>query len=215
MRIVKLGVLFFFIGCISISCGNTSQESFDYGKVENSVYSNAFFDLTMNVPEAWMVQSQEQTQLLHERGKDFVAGDDKRLKKAIDASTVNTAYLLTVFKYEVGSAVDYNPSYILMAENIKYAPGIKSGKDYLIHSKKFMERNNVTYKYISDSIEQEFLNGFEFYKMETRIDYYGLIITQLYYSTIKNGFSLCVILSYTDEAQKAELEGVLNSLTIS
>lgn len=110
---------FIFLSLFSTSCDNKTQpEEFDYGQIENNKYSNSFFNLEMTIPTGWIIQSKEQTENLDKDGKELFVGEDKNLKTAIKRSEGSSAVLVTVFQYEVGAAVDYNPSFSLISENL-------------------------------------------------------------------------------------------------
>ncbi len=129
-----------------VSCNNTGKPvDFDYGHVENGIYSNTYFDVSINLPQNWVVQSQEQTDKMVEQGSDLIAGEDENMKTVLKASEVNVANLLSAFQYEYGSAVDYNPSIVINSENIKNFPGIKNGADYLFQAKKLLEQGQFQY----------------------------------------------------------------------
>lgn len=101
------------------NCPTKAQSTdFDYGNIEQNIYMNKYFGVEMVLPQDWVVQSREQIDHIMKTGKNLVAGDDAKMKAVIKASEVNSANLLTVYKYEIGSAVDYNPSMAMMAENI-------------------------------------------------------------------------------------------------
>lgn len=204
---------FILLTLLFVSCNNKGlTQDFDYGRIENNKYYNPFFNLEMIIPTGWIVQSKEQTENLTKKGADLVAGDDKNLKAVIKASDVNTAYLLTIFKYEVGSAVDYNPGFILLSENLKNSPGIKTGSDYLFQVRKMLKQSQIQYDYIDENFGKETVNGQDFFLMNASIDYMGLQIKQVYYSTIINGFSFGIIISYVSKEQKQELDNVINSM---
>jgi len=201
---------------LAVSCSNDSQpKDFDYGTVENNTYQNSFFDFKIDLPTDWVVQTREQLENLAEVGKELVAGDNKNMKAAIKASEINSANLLAVFKYEVGAAVDYNPNFMLVAENLKNAPGIKTGSDYLFQTRKLLKQAQVQYSSIDEEFKKEMINGQEFYLMNASIDYLGLSINQAYYSTIKDGFCVSAIISFADDKQKMDLEKVINSISFS
>ncbi|MCB0704186.1 MAG: hypothetical protein KDC34_02710 [Saprospiraceae bacterium] len=206
---VPLVLLCSLIGCNSQS---TTPEGFDYGSIEKGVYRNHFFNFSIDVPEDWSVQSDEMMDELSEAGTDMIAGDNKSLKQDLDAAEINTAYLLTVFKYEVGAPVDFNPSYLFVAENLSMAPTIRNGKDYLEESKKLLQQAAVEYQF--PPVEQPVVNlgGKEFYVMNTVMEYIGTKIEQTYYACIDQNFALTCIISYSGEAQKQELETLLSSI---
>jgi hypothetical protein len=191
-------IIVLFTNCAS----NGKPENFDYGSVNDNVYTNDFFKCNIKLPEDWIVQSKEQTERLADMGKDLVAGDDKKLESVIKASEINTANLLAVFQHELGSAVDYNPNIMIVAENVTNAPGIKNGSDYLFQSRRFLKQSQLQYDYLSEEFESETINGTEFHVMDAHMNYMGLDIKQIYYSTITSGFSFNVIVSYINDDQK-------------
>jgi hypothetical protein len=206
------GLIFFYI----IITGCDAQENlsnFDYGTTEENIYSNSFFDFTMTLPADWVLQSVEETENIMEEGRKLVAGDDKNLESVLKAAEINTANLLVIYQYEMGAAVDYNPSLMLMAENLRNAPGIKNGADYLFHARKFLSQGQIQYDHLDEEFEKVDINGMTFHLMNTNINYMGYDIKQKYYSTVLNGFSLNMIITYVYDDQKSELEQSINSLT--
>lgn len=202
-------IIVLFYNCAS----NGKPDNFDYGSVTDNVYSNQFFKCNIKLPENWIIQSKEQTERLADMGKDLVVGENRKLESVIKASEINIANLLTVFQYELGSAVEYNPNITIVAENVTNASGIKKGSDYLFHSRRLLKQGQFQYDYLSEDFEDEMINGVEFYKMDAHMNYMGLEIKQIYYSTIKRGFSFVVIVSYVNNGQKKVLLESVNSLT--
>jgi hypothetical protein len=189
--------------------------NFDYGKVENNKYINAYFNFEMPVPSNWFIQSKEATKNMMETGKKMVAGDDENLQAVFDASEINSAFLLTVFKYEQGAAVEFNPSISIIAENLKNYSGIKSGADYLFHTSRILAQSQVKYEHIDKEFVKEVINGTDFYTMHAEMNFMGQNIKQIYYSAIIKGFSFDVIISYADEDQKNELLSLINAMKFS
>ena len=186
-------------------------DSFDYGQLEGQTYRNTFFGLTMQVPEGWHVQSNEQKKALLASGKQLAAGDDANMQALLKASEVKTASLLVVFQHEKGAPVDYNPAFTLVAENIAASPGVKTGNDYLFHARKMMEKGQLQYTFGKD-VYNITIGGRDFAVLETSLDFNGVIVNQRYYVTVLKQFSLVFISSFQDEAQLRELEKVANSM---
>lgn len=212
MKTPIIAVLFFAI-LISGCKVETTPDNFDYGKVEGNKYVNSYFDLEMDVPADWFVQSQEQMDNITRVGKDMVAGDDENMKAIVKASDVNTANLLGVFQHEYGSAVQFNPNFLVIAENVKAAPGMRTGSDYLFQSRRLLTQSQFQYDRIDESFEKETINGTDFYKMNAEVSLMGITIRQIYYSAILKGFSFNVIISYSSDEQKDALLKVINSMT--
>ena len=210
---IKLFVL--FIAVALTGCNNkpiTEEQGFEYGSVKDGRYTNKFFDIQMDVPKDWDVQSQAENDAIMEEGKNMVAGDNKNMKAALKASEINTAGLLTVFKDKPGTTPTFNPSIMLVAENLKNAPGVKTGKEYLFHSRKLMLAGQMQYNHIDEDFAKREINGWEFYTMNVSANYSGVTVNQVYLATVKDGFALGLIYSYADEAQKAELEKLINTV---
>jgi len=206
-----LGIIILTIimgGCYS----QNKQNNFDYGRVENNKYFNSFFDFEITLPTDWIVQTKEQVKNMVKTDNTLVAGDDSNMKAVLKASEINSAYLLSVFQFERGSAVKYNPGLTLIAENVKNFPGIKSGSDYLYQSRKLMEKSQLKYDYIDKEFSKETINGTDFYKMNAEIKYMGLDIKQIYYSKIIKGFSFNAIISFINDKQKQDLLKSINSM---
>lgn len=211
-RIELIGLLLLVI--FTISCSNSNKpKDFDYGSVVNNKYTNSFFDMEISLPSDWVVQTKEQTENLVKQSKDIVSGDDRNLKAILKASEVNTANLLILFQYEVGAAVEFNPNFMLVAENIKNFPGIKNGSDYLFQARKLMMRSQLQYDNIDEEFKKVVINNTEFYTMNALLNYSDIGIMQSYYSTIQNGFCISAIVSYINDDQKADLEKVINSIS--
>ena len=199
---------------IILGCeGQETQTNFDFGRIEDNIYTNAFFNMKMTLPTDWVVQSEQETEEVMEEGRKLIAGNDKNLESVIKASEVNTANLFMIYEYELGSAVDYNPSLLLIAENLRNAPGIRTGADYLFHARKFLAHAEVQYDHIDEEFGEVDISGVPFHLMNTNINYLGNDIKQRYYSTVLHGFSLNMIITYVDDEQRAELEKSINSLT--
>jgi len=209
--------LMLFITAFALTaCNKTTpiveEEGFDYGKVVNNKYSNRFFNIEMDVPAGWNVQDQEQREALMKQGQEAVAGDNAIMKAKLKASEVNSANLLTVYQHEVGAAVDYNANFMLVAENLKNFPSIKSGGQYLDNAKKLIKNSPANISQMDDSYTKKVINGIEFYTMNVTMNVQNIPIHQMYMATVKDGFALGFIYSYMTKEQKTDLENVTNSI---
>jgi len=184
-------------------------KKFDYGKVTDNIYTNAYFNFSVKIPKDWAVQSQEQTQKLAEKGAELAAGDDEYLKSAVKSAEVDSANLLVVYEHELGTEVAYNPNFMLLAENLKNTPEVKNPGEYLLHAKKLLQRSAIEYHFEEDEFEKEIISGETFYTMRCSIQYLGTEIKQKYYCVFKKGFCLSMIISYVDASQKSSLEGIV------
>ena len=207
MRILLFSVsLFALAGC------KEAEKNFDYGKIENGVYTNDYFDFNIPVPQNWDVRNDEQVQQLQKKGSGLISGNNKELEAKIDEADVNTIVLLTVFKNkEDTSAVKFNPSFILLCENLQGSPDIKKGKDYLDHAKYLMQQSKMPYQFTPEYFTEKVGNK-EFDRMDAVLDGQMGGIQQSYYSIIDKGYALSIIISFVDADQKIELKGIINKI---
>ena len=207
MRIFLFSVLLFaLVGC------KEAEKNFDYGKIENGVYTNDYFDFNIPVPQNWDVRNDEQVQQLQKKGSGLISGNNKELEAKIDQADVNTVVLLTVFKNkEDTTAVKFNPSFILLCENLQGSPDIKKGKDYLDHAKYLMQQSKMPYQFTPEYFTEKVGNK-EFDRMDAVLDGQMGGIQQSYYSIIDKGYALSIIISFVDADQKIELKGIINKI---
>lgn len=198
---------------VLVSCQAVEEPpKFDYGYVENHKYFNSFFGIELNLPKDWAIQSQEQAENLAEIGRDIAAGENEELKRTLEASEINTATLLAVFQYELGSNVEYNPGLMMVAENLKNAPEVINGKDYLYHSRKILLKSQIQYSDIDTKFQMVEIDAETFYTMNASVDFMDTTIKQKYYATVINDFSLGVVISYKNDEQRIALERIVNNM---
>jgi hypothetical protein len=194
---------------------NASDDAFDYGKVEKGKFKNSFFGFEMKVHADWHPLTKEQSDALMKTSIDVISQGSEVLGMALKATEVNYAQLLTVFRHEMGSPVEFNPSIVLMVENLRQAPGGKAGADYLYHTKRGLEATPFSYSFPKSSPESVSFAGMNFDAMTAYLNAANKVIQQDYYCTVTKGFALCFVLSYLDEEQGASLYEMFRSLKAS
>jgi hypothetical protein len=205
-------LIFLFTMATLSAYAQHDEKPFDYGKVENSIYRNSFFDFEMTLPTDWFVQDKEVVDKISDKGKDMISGDNAQMKSVLDASDVRTANLLTVYQFELGSNVDFNPSVIVISENVKQLPSIRSGSDYLFASQQLLAQSQVKYDEIDEDFEKQKIYGIDFYTMNASITYKNQKIRQVFYSRVTKGFAFNVIISYVTKEQKKQLLAILSTM---
>lgn len=191
---------------------NQTPLTFDYGKTANGLYTNSYFNMTMPYDTSWFVQEKDAMNKLVLENSEMIFNDDQLTNKQLEASMINTAYLFTIFNYEVGAPVDFNPSLIVMAENLKNYPGIETGKDYLYHSKKLLKNSKINYTFGNDSVDIVKIGNEKFHRLRAYIETPDVTISQHYMCRITKGFSLAFIISYASPEKKLALETMLGKV---
>lgn len=142
------------------------------------------------------------------QGAKVLSGDEKNAR----VSELQSANLLTAFKYPLGSKVPVNSNIGCVAERVTQEPSIQRGKDYLAYSRKVLEASQVDVSFPKE-MSTEILGGREFDVMYVKMSLAGKTVQQAYYARIIKGYALVFVISYATEEDKATLKGVLNSLT--
>jgi hypothetical protein len=217
-NIIKMARLGAFAGLIItsvfiITCSD--KKIIDFGEFEAGVYTNSFFDMMLRLPDSWHVLDLESRMEIIKRGSKIVAGNNKRLKAAIDIADQKSLNLLTAYESPPGSAVSTNPGIMLIAEKVNHAPGIKRGSDYYFQAKKLMKLSSIKVSYPKEIYEM-IIDGVSFDVMETEITMGpGVVIRQRQYATIMNEYALLVALTYQDENGLDQLEQIVKTITFN
>lgn len=214
-------LFFLSLSFIIFSCSTTHEDprlkdkdvpmDFDLGVAENGIYTNKYFGMTFSYNKNWNVQSHEELNRLVDLGAEVATGDDELLKASVEASKVNTAYLFSVFRDELGSSVEFNPSVMSIAENVSKYKSFKTGKDYLKQARTMIERSQLQTEMVGD-FEKVNLGTKPFYSMTLKGEQMGVTYTQEYFATIEKGFSLSFIVTYQTDEDRAQMIEVLESI---
>ena len=178
----------FLVLCTSLllsACGEEPAAEIGYGEIRDGVYTNAYFNMRIQAPQDWSIQIQA-------------------------AQTVN---LFSFFKFEQGAPVDFNPSVISVAERIAQLPGIQRGGDYLHHVKQVLKAGQLAYQFPQDMHEMN-ISGVTFDVLPAYIDLGAVRVYQDYYAAKIKDYALSFVLSYSNEAEKQELETLVKSMNL-
>lgn len=178
------------------ACDKHPAKEIGYGELNDGTYTNQYFNMVVDVPTGWVVQSEAQNKELIDSGAEMIAGDDENMKNALKASHKQTLTLFSFFKYEQGSPVEFNPSIMGIAERVSGMPGIKRGSDYLFHVKNLLESGQMNYEFPSPIFEKE-ISGVSFDVMPLQLTMGAVTIHQNYYAAKFEDYVLSLISTYS------------------
>ena len=206
----------FFVIVLFSSCQSGSKPApnkFDYGKIENQIYSNHFFNFKMNVPSSWHVTTHEEMAEITGQGMDLATGgEDKTTEKMVEAARIATAQLLNISQFPINSEVANNATLIITVDDISAFPELQNGKDYLENTKETFTSMGMKV-IVTNPISEKILSNQTFHQLGLKIDFNDGSISQQYISAVKKEYIFNIVLTYGDENGKQELEKVLNSYT--
>ncbi|MNN05707.1 hypothetical protein D3C81_1184750 [compost metagenome] len=191
------------------ACGGTKKEV-SLGTTSNGSYTNDYFGVSLSFPNEWTFQDEESREKLMEASAKIIAGDDESKKKQLDLASMKTLNLLVASQYPLDSG-QLGPSVVIVAEKVSLLQGVKNGKDYLEASKKFMIESQLPYDY--KDITTTKVGGKDMDMMQVTIENGDMVITQDYYSSIIDGYAFNIIITYADDAMKAETDKIVQSVS--
>ncbi|KOY15840.1 hypothetical protein [Paenibacillus xylanivorans] len=187
-----------------------NSKDVELGTTEQGSYNNDYFGVSLKFPEAWEFQDGDGMNELTSASSEAIAGDDETKKKQIELSQAKTLNLLMASQYPLDGG-QVGPSAMAIAEKVSLLQGIRTGKDYLEATKKFMVDNQFPYEY--KEFTTETIGGKEMDLMQITMDAgNGSTITQDYYSTIIEGYAFNFIFTYLDDKTKAEIDTIKKSV---
>lgn len=208
---MKKIILSFCVVLLLSSCKDEVKipANFDYGKIENGVYDNKFFNFELAFNDQWSVQTKEEMHQMSENSRNTMAGDNQNLKSTLQASQVNVADLFSIFKVPVGSVTGGNASLIINAENLRSFPNVKNPRDYMVAARQLLNQTSLKLIYKKEPYTKT-IGGKQFIGMEIFNQDYNL--TQDYFVTLSNGFAISMVLSYDNAEDQQELYKMLDTL---
>jgi len=196
MKIKSHIAILFLLSLFLANCSYFGKK-IDYGEVKDDVYSNAFFNFSMNIPNGWVLSKE----LMDEINKTVFVDDNKEM----NVLNKNTTYLLTVFLSEfIPENNTFNPCLEIAAINLKAVPKLKTELEAIPNSQTVIPKAEF-YDYVV--FDRETINGIEFYLRETVA---GSI--QKCYVIILNDFALCFSISFADKEQEDILMQSIKSI---
>lgn len=188
-----------FLLCLVAPLSNAQQPlTPDNGRVSLGVYTNWFFGFSVRYPKDWVVHGDATNERLKELGKERATSTGALSASSSEVMLRNTFQLLTAFQYPMGSAVEVNPSFMLVAERVSHAPAIVTGRDYLLHVRPLMIRTGVIP--INGEPAELMLAGRKFFRQDSRMEIMGVTMQQAILITVSKGFAIAFILSGKDQA---------------
>ncbi len=193
IRLIRYGIMAvaaLFIVFGSYSCKNKSEKIFDTGRLDSTTYYNSYFDFRIDVPKNWYIFNRQKLTEASQNAVEAIPNKSVRDQVA-RIMELQSIPLLTMFKTEPGTVSDnFNPSVQIIAENLKWYPEVRTGEHYLRQALQLFLASGMPYKNFDVPITMSRMGGKPFYKMKLEADYGSYIVTQEWYSMVRDGFAL-------------------------
>jgi len=118
-------LLLLCVTLVAVICGCKSKENTpEDAKLKDNIYTNRFFGFGMQIPKTWTFPDKPSKSEV-KKGVETHLGLDKRMAAATAEAANQVHYLL--ISQEAGS----NMSLMLMAQDARKTPQVRTGKDYV------------------------------------------------------------------------------------
>ncbi len=202
LAVVLLGMS----SCSTVDNATINSESFEEG-----VYRNEYLGFSIRLPRDWSLQNEEMEKRITKAGSDYLGQNESESRVMQEQAETAVVYLFTLFKYPLGTVVDYNPNIIGLAENVGDFPGITSGQEYLQHVRNQLLASQGNFV-VSDTSETYTLDGHTFHVLRTDINFMGSIVKQKHYATKIKDYILLFTYSYYKHETEEELLKILKTV---
>jgi hypothetical protein len=219
MRFKYFGLFIVFVLLPLSACGNGEKKRVDILEEAYAVeagdgrYVSDFFDLSVEKPESWYVLSSEELNKIMQVGVDVLAGEDENTRRALDASSVNTVPLFGFFQYKPETPVEFNNNLLAIAENVRLAPGVKTGADYFFHARKMMQNSGLEIRFAEEYGVRD-IGGREFASMDSVMTFGDASVGQTIYVRREGDYFLLFTESYKPGSNRDEVAAILDSIQI-
>ncbi len=209
-NLVRAVIRLIILLCLVLPVLAQDQSSFfDYGKMDADTYVNKYFNCSMVLPLDWEVITRADIeQMLSVEQESLEAAHQA---KTVMPSEIKYAQLLSAFQHKPDPSIIFNPSIIIMAENLHLSPSIMPIEDFLCQTMESLIAMDPSYDILSDATTLN-INGTEFHHVHGEMEGMNAKINQLFYFTKVKDFSFSVILSYVSEDQREVLLQSLQTL---
>lgn len=208
----KLVVLFFSLNLIS--CSDIGTKEVAWTTSDDGIhFSNEKFKMSIIKPKSWYAQNIKELVAMQHKGKDIMSGNDENFEAIVDASLKTSLPLFGFHEFAPGTPTDNNSSLMGVAENISALPGIKSGCDYLYHTKQLIKQSQVKMEIEDECLNQE-INGVKISYFNSQVAVGTNTVKQKYMACLSGDYAIAVIRTVINKENTSEIDEVLNTLKV-
>jgi hypothetical protein len=183
----------------------------DQGSLDGSAYTNEYFGLTLTLPAGWKVHGEAAKKRNREAVRKLFDTKDPAAQARLERAVGGTLNLLTVYQYPVGVAVHFNPAFLCAAEKIPAAAASATDADYMDVLKKTFRYSKAPIT-VDRDVYTEAVGGETFSVIDITTHFPDAVGHQRYYTHIRRGYALSLVLTYLTEEQLRTLAGVVESV---
>jgi hypothetical protein len=178
----------------------------DLGTIQNSVYTNEFFNLRIPVPAGWNVHDEEGKRRIMQTGNEELSAAKPETAQSLNKSLQRTLNLLAFDNLNVHPGDGGAAALLVGAEPIP-AGQTMTVLQYMETTKRLV-MGVSGYETVED-IHLETIGGAECGAMTMKRAMQGITMKQKYVGIIRNGYAIFLVTAYTNENAGRKLDDVL------
>lgn len=181
----------------------TAAVKFEKGTVDGTTFTNKFFGMKFDVPENWQVQEEIVNKIIKDAGTKSVKAKNNPTQKALDQAAARVTVALTALKNPMGSAE--NASVVLSFENMNSTPVVKDAVDYMDLMVNTFKSVQLPAGMTYSAVQAEKLGARQFAYLDVKRPE----VKQRMYVTMKKGYAILFVFTYTDAADLETMRTML------
>jgi hypothetical protein len=207
MNIMVKRLLGFTLIILLTACqngNNKTQEEYSVGKLNDSIYTNEYFNMKLTIPNGWYVYPREYYDAFSEKGKEY-----NQTSEPVEESDNVLLNLLMFSDKSITDSTFARQTIMMNAEKPIKKNEYSSEFDFLERTKQEMIRYQLPMKF-SNGIDTITISGKDFISFHTEFQTEKSVIYQDYMTRKEKDFYLNIVLSYFDSNQRNGLIDLLN-----
>jgi hypothetical protein len=199
----------------SVTAGASKAEEdstvFDPGTFSQNIYTNRWLGFQYEAPSGWTAHGEETKKEIMEIGKSLVDQNTSTGKALADRGVERTHQLLTLFQYPLGTPGFDNQLVQVLAEDIRFAPGIRNGRDYLLNVERALKMVKTSPEFDEEPREVTY-GGQTLYRLDITTKLPMKIIYQSMVATVLKGYGISFAFTSFSPEGRDKLVKTLDSL---
>jgi hypothetical protein len=212
-------LLLAIIMLISFSaCKNNEPEvaEFGWGTTEDTVYSNEFFNFTIDLPDGFYFMTPQEIMDMNTEPDENGEINPININEIEDLSEEALVHFVYASQYETPPLGYFNPYINIFSENMAFSNNLYSKEDYVENNMRLtsmlFESGGVDVKVFP--LEKPWFSERQFAKGTMQIDYDQFTMKQEMFVITKSNYAFVILIGYTTNTEKELLYSALESITI-
>lgn len=191
-----------------------AQSGADLGTTHDGMYINPGFGFSFKYPKDWVVHGEATNERIRELGKEKLAESGALSKSSTEVSLKNTYHLLTVFRHPVGKpGIGFNPAILVIAERVDHAPGVITGKDYLLNLRTLLLKTGARVL-LEEPVEYR-VGESQFFRDNYALETNGVHAVQAYFARVTKGYALVFVFIGEDQKTVDEMAKAMETYALT